>query len=317
MLSSEQLSNSIIQDCVAPIIAKNTTDQIIGFNNAAQKMFGYKEDELLGQSILTLVPDERATEELSIVTRLSQDGHIHELTTVRLHKDRHLIPVALTISPIFDANQLMVGASSIVRACATDTLADDDIRYLAFRDPLTGLSNRTHLIDRLSYIMRRDERTQKHAAVFFIDLDNFKAVNDTAGHLAGDKLLKQCARRLQSALRECDTICRWGGDEFLVLIDDLPKKKVQAVELLEKISQKLLYVLRKPYLINGKEFRCYATIGSSLFQGIAQPIDSIINQADRAMYQAKLSGKNSFCVYRKKHREDFPEVALTRIALHG
>lgn len=317
MISAEEISRSMIQDCVAPVIAKDINDKIISFNKAAEKMLGYQAGEILGRSIMTLVAAERSQEELSIIPRLAQNERICDLTTVRLHKDGHLVPVALTISPILDANQTLIGACNIMRPCMADALIDKDLLYLAFRDPLTGLSNRTHLLDRLNYIMRRNERTQKHAGVFFIDLDNFKTVNDTAGHEAGDKLLKQCARRLQSTLREYDTIARWGGDEFLVLIDNLPEKRVRALELLEQISQNLLHVLRKPYLLDAKEFHCSATIGVSLFQGVVHPIESIINQADRAMYQVKLSGKNSFCVHRKKTYEKLTEVSLTSIAAHG
>jgi diguanylate cyclase (GGDEF)-like protein len=151
--------------------------------------------------------------------------------------------------------------------------------------------------------MRRDERTQRHAGILFIDLDNFKNVNDSAGHLVGDKLLKQCARRLQSNVREHDTIARWGGDEFVVLVDNLSPSRARTMEILEQIAQNVLSALSKPYYIDSEQFNCSATIGVSLFRGFSHPIESVISQADKAMYKAKLSGKNAICVHRKKDDE--------------
>jgi len=280
-------------------------------------MFGYKAEEVLGSPMSLLIPSERSHEESVIHSLLAQGQAVSDLTTVRLHKDGHLIVVALTASPLFDSNRNLIGMCHIVRRCLTNTMIEKDLLYLAFRDPLTGLYNRTHFLDRLTYVMRRDERTQKHAGILFIDLDNFKSVNDSAGHLAGDKLLKQCARRLQSNLREHDTIARWGGDEFVVLVDNLFASKSRTIEVLQQISQNLLLALAKPYYINSEAFHCPVSIGVSTFRGLTHPVESVINQADKAMYKAKLSGKNAVCIHRRKSEEKLREIPETRLIVQG
>lgn len=316
-VSESQLFASIICDCAAPLIAQGTDGNIIIFNKAAEQMFGYRAEEVIGSPMTMLIPKERAHEEALVQSLLSQSQPVCELTTVRAHKDGHLMVVALTASRIFDSNRNVVGTCHLLHRSVTNTMVEKDLLYLAFRDPLTGIYNRTHFMDRLNYVMRRDERTQRHAGILFIDLDNFKTVNDTAGHLVGDKLLKQCARRLQSNVREHDTIARWGGDEFIVLVDNLSPSRARTMEILEQIAQNLLSALGKPYFIDSQEFHCSATIGISLFRGFSHPIESVINQADRAMYKAKLSGKNAICIDRKKSEDKIHAVSNSQIMAQG
>ena len=313
MISEEQLVHSIVQDCTVPIVTKDTAGNITSFNKSAEKMFGYEAAEILNQPIMTLVPGKRAEEEQLIGSLLSDGQCVRDLTTIRMHKDGHLIPVSLTAFPVLDADHAIAGTCHIIRHCPSDEAAEQNLLYLAFRDHLTGLSNRNHFLDRLNHVMQRDERTQKHAGILFIDLDNFKTVNDTAGHMTGDKLLKLCARRLQSGVREHDTIARWGGDEFVVLVDNLPENRSRAMEILEQISANLLEILRKPYFVNAEQFLCSATIGASLFRGLTHPVENAINQADRAMYKAKSSGKNAICVHRRSKGKMFNTLE-TRIA---
>jgi len=317
VISEAQLFHSIIHDCAAPLVAQDVAGKIITFNRAAEKMFGYRAEEVIGSPMTVLIPNERTHEEDLVQSLLSQNQPVCDLTTVRAHKDGHLMVVALTASYIFDANRNKVGTCHILRRCVTNTMVEKDLLYLAFRDPLTGLYNRAHFIDRLNYVMRRDERTQRHAGILFIDLDNFKAVNDSAGHLVGDKLLKQCARRLQSNLREHDTIARWGGDEFVVLVDNLSPSRARTMEILEQIAQNVLMALRKPYYINSEEYQCSATIGVSLFRGVSHPIESVISQADKAMYKAKLSGKNAVCVHARKSAEKVRAVTGISLVAQG
>ncbi|HEX2584078.1 MAG TPA: sensor domain-containing diguanylate cyclase [Steroidobacteraceae bacterium] len=302
-VSEAQIYHSMVNDCAAPLISEDMDGKIITFNKAAEQMFGYVASELIGAPMTELIPEERAHEQSQVQAMLSQNQPVCDLTTVRVHKDGHLMVVTLTASPIFDGLRNRVGTCHVLRRSVTNTMVEKDLLYLAFRDPLTGLYNRTHFLDRLNYIMRRDERTQRHAGILFIDLDNFKNVNDSAGHLVGDKLLKQCARRLQSNVREHDTIARWGGDEFVVLVDNLSPSRARTMEILEQIAQNVLSALSKPYYIDSEQFNCSATIGVSLFRGFSHPIESVISQADKAMYKAKLSGKNAICVHRKKDDE--------------
>lgn len=215
-----QLTHSMIHDCVDAMIAKTLTGTIVSWNSAAERMFGYTVQETLGHTILTIVPPELVGEETAILDRLAQGQSIQDLRTLRLHKNGQRVPVTMTISPLRDRAGEVIGASTIVRRPLNIADSQPELLRLAYQDPLTSLSNRTHLLDRLEQTMRRNDRTHQYGAVIFIDLDNFKQVNDSAGHAAGDRVLIKCARRMQATLREYDTVARWGGDEFVIMIED-------------------------------------------------------------------------------------------------
>lgn len=290
-----QLTHSIIHDCVDGMIAKTLTGTIVSWNSAAERMFGYTAQEMLGHSILTIVPPELAGEESAILDRLAQGHGIQDLQTTRLHKNGQRIAVTMTISPLRDRSGEVIGASTIVRQPMSAADTQPELLRLAYQDPLTSLSNRTHLLDRLEQTMRRDQRTGQYGAIFFIDLDNFKRVNDSAGHAAGDQVLIKCARRMQAVVREYDTVARWGGDEFVIMVEDLDADFDISIDRTRSIAAKLLLALRKPYTYKGKNFSCHPSIGVTCFRGVMQPVQQVIDAADQAMYQAKLAGKN--CVH--------------------
>lgn len=294
-----QLTYSMIHDCVDAMIAKTLAGTIVSWNSAAERLFGYTEQEALGHSILFIVPPELMGEESAVLDRLAQGQRVEDLHTHRFNRDGQRIPVTMTISPLRDRDGQVIGASSIVRERAS--LADNqpELLRLAYQDPLTSVSNRTHLLDRLEQAMRRTERTQHFGALIFVDLDNFKQVNDTASHAAGDRVLVKCARRMQSVLREYDTVGRWGGDEFVALIEELDTDFNASLDKARNIATKLLRVLRKPYAYKGQNFVCNPSIGVSCFRGVVMPQQRVIDAADHAMYQAKLAGKNDVRVDRR------------------
>jgi diguanylate cyclase (GGDEF)-like protein/PAS domain S-box-containing protein len=172
-------------------------------------------------------------------------------------------------------------------------LAEDEIRNLAFYDPLTNLPNRRLLMDRLRHALATSARTSSTGGLLFIDLDNFKKLNDTRGHDVGDLLLGQVARRISSCLREADTVARLGGDEFVVLLEGLGPHALEAAEKIEVLASKILTVLNQPYLLDGKEHHSTPSIGVCLFRGQEMPVDELLKHADLAMYQAKAAGRNA------------------------
>jgi diguanylate cyclase (GGDEF)-like protein/PAS domain S-box-containing protein len=313
MTRLEKLAYSMIHDCVDAIIAKTVTGAIVSWNAAAEEIFGYSEREMLGHSIMLLVPQDKADEEVEILERLNRGERIHDFATIRLHRNGSRIPVSLAISPIRDDVGNVIGAATIVRAAHETTLTESQLQSLAYQDPLTGMSNRNQLTDRLAQAMRRDQRSRRYGGVLFVDLDNFKVVNDTAGHLVGDKVLVACSRRMKSVLRECDTVARWGGDEFVVMVEDLDQDLGRSLDIVRKISLKLLDVLCKPYEVEGMTFGCPASIGVCLFRGVAQPIEIVIQRADQAMYCAKLAGKNAIHID-ENPPEDFIHIASEKSA---
>ncbi|MGZ8181346.1 MAG: putative bifunctional diguanylate cyclase/phosphodiesterase [Methylobacter sp.] len=171
--------------------------------------------------------------------------------------------------------------------------AADEIERLAFYDPLTGLPNRRLLLDRLDLALASSHRSGRKGALLFIDLDNFKTLNDTLGHDMGDLLLQLVAVRLSSCIREGDTVARLGGDEFVIMLEDLSKQAVEAATQTETIGEKILVALNQTYQLAKHEYYSTPSIGASLFNGHEQSTDELLKQADIAMYQAKTSGRNA------------------------
>jgi len=187
-------------------------------------------------------------------------------------------------------NEMADGFSAMLEA---RKLAEEDIHRLSFYDPLTNLPNRRLLLDRLQHALATSTRSGRHGAILFIDLDNFKAINDTKGHNFGDLLLIEVAQRLQSCVREGDTVARLGGDEFVVMLEDLGSMAEHAAAQAEEVGEKILSALNRYYLIKEQEFHCTASIGTSLFIDRGASADELLRYADMAMSQAKKAGRNT------------------------
>jgi diguanylate cyclase (GGDEF)-like protein/PAS domain S-box-containing protein len=175
--------------------------------------------------------------------------------------------------------------------------SEEEIHRLAFYDSLTLLPNRRLLHERLLQSMSISARSNKYGAVMFIDLDNFKTLNDTQGHDVGDLLLKEVASRLTRNVREGDTVARLGGDEFVIALESLNSIAQEAASLAEMIAEKIRAELSQPYLLNGLEHNSSPSIGVSLYRGHQSNLEEILKQADLAMYQAKSSGRNKVCFF--------------------
>jgi diguanylate cyclase (GGDEF)-like protein len=180
---------------------------------------------------------------------------------------------------------------------------DEEVRQLALYDPLTKLPNRRLLNDHLSQAMSVSKRSALFGAVMVLDLDNFKALNDTHGHLVGDVLLVDVAARLKSCLREMDTVARLGGDEFVVVLSELHSDRAESLSKAGIIAEKIRASLSEPYLLSSGQggradalvtHHCTTSIGVALFIGTEASQDDVLKWADAAMYQAKNAGRNSF-----------------------
>ena len=171
--------------------------------------------------------------------------------------------------------------------------AEKEINDLAFYDPLTRLPNRRLLLDRIGKAFASSARSGKRGALLFIDLDNFKTLNDTLGHDIGDLLLQQVAQRLISSLREVDTVARLGGDEFVVMLEGLSEQATEAAAQTKFIGEKILATIERPYQLAAREYHSTASIGANPFSGHQQAKDDLLKQADIAMYQAKKAGRNT------------------------
>jgi diguanylate cyclase (GGDEF)-like protein/PAS domain S-box-containing protein len=191
--------------------------------------------------------------------------------------------------------------------------AEAEIEHLAFFDPLTGLPNRRLLQDRLGLALASARRTGEFGTLLFIDLDNFKRLNDSRGHAVGDRLLKEVARRLGTQLREADTLARLGGDEFVVLLANLGHHAANAANLARDVAEKLRTALSPGFTIEGSEYHASASIGIALFPEHAESADDLLRHADTAMYAAKETGRNRVRFF----EPDMQAAAEARMALEG
>jgi diguanylate cyclase (GGDEF)-like protein len=171
--------------------------------------------------------------------------------------------------------------------------AKEAIYRLAFYDPLTDLPNRRLLRDHMDLALSNCARSQHFGAVFMIDIDHFKFINDTKGHAIGDLLLIEVAQRLKSSVRDGDTVARLGGDEFVIMLEILSKDKNCAALQAESLSKKVMTAIERPFLIDGEELHCTLSIGISLFTIPASTSEEMLKRADVAMYQAKTAGRNT------------------------
>jgi diguanylate cyclase (GGDEF)-like protein/PAS domain S-box-containing protein len=194
--------------------------------------------------------------------------------------------------------------------------AEEQIRQLAFHDPLTRLPNRQLLLDRLQRSLISNARSGRKGALLFIDLDNFKTLNDTLGHAMGDLLLQQAAERLTSCMREGDTVARLGGDEFVVMLENLSSQTIEAAEHAEAVGEKILAALSRPYRLGTHTFRSSGSIGATIFSGDHHETEELLKQADIAMYQAKKADRNTLRFFDHKMQDTINVRAALEGELH-
>ncbi|MEQ8709445.1 MAG: diguanylate cyclase [Rhodospirillales bacterium] len=207
---------------------------------------------------------------------------------------------------VVDNNVMEAGAADyLVKGEITPEVLERSIRYsiqqarmaqrlyhMAHHDQLTGLANRALFWDRLEHLLKVARRTKQIVGVAYLDLDGFKRVNDEMGHNAGDELLKIVADRLVESMRDSDTISRFGGDEFVVLIENMPERSHSQI-----VGKKIVDVIKQPIVIDGSQADVSASVGIALYPDGGQSADDLIKNADTAMYEAKNGGKNQFRIF--------------------
>jgi diguanylate cyclase (GGDEF)-like protein/PAS domain S-box-containing protein len=277
------------------ILVTDANHLILRVNHTFTRITGYTVDEVVGQNPSLLSSgrhdaDFYAAMWKSINTTGAWEGEIWNR-----RKNGEVYPEHLTITAVKDVNDIITNyVATLTDITLTKTTAEK-IEQLAFYDPLTNLPNRRLLVDRLHQALASSTRSGKAGALLFIDLDNFKTLNDTLGHDVGDLLLQQVALRLTTCVREGDTVARLGGDEFVVMLDDLSEQNLEAAAQAEIVANKILDALNEPYMLDRHEYHNTPSIGTTLFneQKHKQDADELLKQADIAMYQAKKSGRNT------------------------
>ena len=208
-------------------------------------------------------------------------------------KDGEVYPQQLTITAVRDDDNIVTNYVGTLTDITESKLAEQEIKDLAYYDTLTHLPNRRLMIDRIRHSLSAKTRKDGISALLFLDLDHFKTLNDTLGHDMGDVLLQQVATRLVSCVRENDTVSRFGGDEFVVFLEDLSKTPIDAAAQVKEIANKLLDSVSNPYQLSDYSYTTSTSIGITLLTGDKLDVDELLKQADIAMYQAKKDGRNN------------------------
>ncbi|QDX80206.1 hypothetical protein B9N43_02370 [Denitratisoma sp. DHT3] len=276
------------------IMITNADRAIIRVNRAFTEITGYSAAEVVGRNP-SILNSGRHDDEFfhQIYLTLAREGHWQGEIFDR-HKDGHVYPKWLTITTVKDdAGRISHYVGSFADITERKA-AEAKILGLAFYDPLTALPNRRLLMERLGHAIAKRTRFAKHGALLFLDLDNFKTLNDTQGHRLGDELLIEVAQRLNAHVREADTVARLGGDEFIVLLDDLDESSAHAAVQARVVAEKIIASLSQPYCLSNGQFQCSTSVGIALFVDPATSPETILAQADSAMYAAKKNGKNTF-----------------------
>ena len=227
--------------------------------------------------------------------RAVEFGEAYDLEMRLIRQDGRMIWVRTLGAPKVE-NGKVVAVSGNIMDITQRKVAEEEIRALAFYDPLTHLPNRRLLFDRLKIACVACARRKLKGALLFIDLDNFKRINDSHGHEVGDLLLKEAARRLKSCVRQNDTVARLGGDEFVVMLEFLDDPEEDAAMGAAKVGEKILAILGEDYLLGDKFCRSTPSIGVTVFDGAKEP-QQVLRQADHAMYRAKAEGRHAMCFH--------------------
>lgn len=289
------------------IVIMDANKKILQANNSFSKMTGYSEKELKGKILGMNIPKQLEVNLYSSIWKGIEDKDVvkSEFDSYRMNGEAYSVEVIIT--KVKDSNGI---ASNYVASFQDNTLskaAAEEIKTLAFYDTLTKLPNRQLLSDRLNHLLATMARNGKSGALLFIDLDHFKTLNDSLGHHIGDLLLQQVAKRLTTNIRECDSAARFGGDEYVVLLENLSDNIAEASKQTESITTKLLAVLNQPYQLADNLYRITASIGVTVFNDQHQSLEDLLKHADIAMYEAKKEGRNNLRFFNPQMQQEIKD----------
>ncbi len=303
-----EFTQSMIESAPFSIIATDPAGTVTAMNPAAESLTGYRKHELIGTHSMVILHDPMEMSARSV--QLSKDLHRpvqagfnsliakpkqgqtdeHEWTYVR--KDGSRIWVNLAMTALRTAGEKITGYLGIAFDITERKKLTEYVNHLAHHDQLTGLPNRVLLDDRMRQAIQRAKRNRHKVAVFMVDIDHFKRINDSLGHSAGDALLDAVAKKLCSAVRQTDTVARMGGDEFVIVMPEFRDQKDA-----ERCAEAIIQKVATPVVLGNREVNVTVSVGLCIFPDCARDADSLLKNADAAMYEAKEGGRNSFHVF--------------------
>lgn len=316
--NSELRHRTVIESISDAIITITANKQVYAFNPAAELMFKQTERQVRGRLIQHFIPDfelifddfsEKKKNKEEIMNEQDREN-MNDLFKVELEVYAHDIhyrqfPIELTINQMFVQNERYF--ILIIRDISERKEAESKIMKLALYDPLTNLGNRRLLMREIQRVLHEIESSNEVAALLFIDLDYFKNLNDTLGHSVGDDLLRQVAMRLLANIRSVDTVVRFGGDEFVILLDHLTPDMEVCRDQVLLIAHTIRTRLLVPYELNCSHYQISPSVGVAFIHSHEQSTEQLLSQADAAMYRAKALGRNQICVYDEQMQREFAE----------
>lgn len=275
------------------IMVTDVNGVILRVNSAFTEMTGYSTEDVVGRTPSILKSGLHGNEFYGdmwhqLITTGNWSGEIWDR-----RKNGEIFPKWQTISAVSGLDKKTTHYVAAFSDISERKEAEENIRTLAFYDPLTQLPNRRLLLDRLQQGLVMSDRNKRQGALLFIDLDDFKTLNDTLGHDKGDQLLQKVAQRISTCVRDGDTVARLGGDEFVVILENLSEVAQEAASQAETVCKKILATLNQPYDLAGHEHHSTASIGITLYPSQEMSLEELLKQADLAMYQAKTGGRNT------------------------
>ncbi len=283
---SEERYRALVEQAADGIFITDNQEWFLDVNNSACDMLGFSREEMLAMHIQDVMPDEEYAHFTRIRLRLMAGETLLNEWHMKC-RDGSLIPVEVSAKILSDGR-----IQGIARNIAERKHHEAQLIHLASHDPLTGLPNRSLFQDRLQQAIVKARRNGLKVAVLFCDLDRFKRINDSLGHDVGDQLLQAVAGRLLGSVSESDTVARLGGDEFAIILDDFATE-----DAVSAIAQKILFTLARPLTIATFNLSTTSSIGISFFPEDGDTAQTLLKNADAAMYLAKARGKNNFQFY--------------------
>jgi diguanylate cyclase (GGDEF)-like protein/PAS domain S-box-containing protein len=288
-----QIAATVMANAAEGIIVTDQENRVIQVNPAFTRITGFTAAEILGRDPKVLRSGRHDPEFFSAMRESLQQTGRWEGEIWNRRRDGSVYPQWLSITALGDA-----AAGNGVRHVATfiditqRKEAEELLRHRANTDPLTELSNRALFYDRLQMALTLSRRYGHQFALIYVDLDHFKAVNDSLGHAAGDELLVEAARRLSLVVRESDTVARLGGDEFAVILPEI-RQQAEVVE----VAQRIVHTLARPFHLGNEEVRVSGSVGVALYPEHGEDLERLKRHADLALYQVKAAGRNGYRIY--------------------
>ena len=305
--ASEKKLSTILKNMQDTFYRTNNDGELVLVSSSVKKLLGYTQDELIGENLKSLYVDPEGHARFLEALK-ENDGELKNYEMAMNRKDGSIMYVSSNAQYCFDEDGEIIGIEGTTRDITERKQTEQHLRYLVNYDALTKLPNRTLFRDRLEHAMAYARRYNHLVVLMFLDVDRFKAINDSLGHLVGDQLLQAVSERLRSCAREGDTVARLGGDEFAIVMEGIVD-----ISDADIAAKKVLRAMSKSFILEGHDMFVTASIGVTVYPSDSDDIESLIRNADTAMYRAKQAGRNNYQFY----TEDMNTRAIESLLLQN